>query len=802
MKNNYKYLFFILLFFFLKVNQLYSDEFTFEAPEIQISNNGNKVVAINGVKILSDDGVKIEANEFEYNKITSRLVAKGKVKIFDPKNQIIINAPKIIYFKDKDIILTEGKTTGVIRENYDLITKNIIINRKKMEIISENKSIIEDKENNVLELMEFKYLSNKKLIKGKEIKFVSKIKDKYFFKDAFINLANNEIKGRDISVNFHNAVFNDPENEPRLKGTVGSSDQNVTKVSKGVFTTCKKRDGCPPWQLQAEEIKHDKSEKKMSYKNAWLKVYDMPVLYFPKFYHPDPTVKRQSGFLIPRYKDSRNLGSSLDIPYFYVVSDNKDFTFKPRLYTDRKYIVNSEFRTVTKKSKHIVDVSFMDGHETSASGLGDTRSHFFSKSIMNFDLNAFDYSRIKFDLQKTSNDNYLKIYKLDSPLIQNLGYLTSTLDFEASNKDLSIKTSVTVYEDLTRLKSDRYEYVFPSFDIEKNLNANNKFNGNLSLNASGHQKHYDTDKTEKVLINDLLYESNPMIMTTGLKNNYKFLLKNVNTDSENATRYEDETDNQILGIFLFETSYPLKKQTEKSSNFFTPKISLRYSPSQTRNIVNEDKRIDINNIFSLNRIDSNDMIEGGQSITLGTEYKKADNENNDLFSINLAKVYRDKTNEDLPTKSTIGEKDSDIVGQLKFIPSKNLDIDYNFSLDNNFNTTNFHQIKTEININNFATSFEYLEENNALGDENYIKNETSYNFDNDNSLSFSTRRNKKTNLTEFYNLIYQYKNDCLIAAVEYKKQYYDDSELTPEEQIYFSLTIVPFGKTNSPNLNQ
>ena len=62
--------------------------------------------------------------------------------------------------------------------------------------------------------------------------------------------------------------------------------------------------------------------------------------------------------------------------------------------------------------------------------------------------------------------------------------------------------------------------------------------------------------------------------------------------------------------------------------------------------------------------------------------------------------------------------------------------------------------------------------------------------------------NKKTNLTEFYNLIYQYKNDCLIAAVEYKKQYYDDSELTPEEQIYFSLTIVPFGKTNSPNLNQ
>ena len=62
MKNNYKYLFFVFLFFFLKINSLYSDEFTFEAPEIQILDNGNKVIAINGVKILSDDGVEINAN--------------------------------------------------------------------------------------------------------------------------------------------------------------------------------------------------------------------------------------------------------------------------------------------------------------------------------------------------------------------------------------------------------------------------------------------------------------------------------------------------------------------------------------------------------------------------------------------------------------------------------------------------------------------------------------------------------------------------------------------------------------------
>ena len=48
--------------------------------------------------------------------------------------------------------------------------------------------------------------------------------------------------------------------------------------------------------------------------------------------------------------------------------------------------------------------------------------------------------------------------------------------------------------------------------------------------------------------------------------------------------------------------------------------------------------------------------------------------------------------------------------------------------------------------------------------------------------------------------MYQYKNDCLTAAIQYNKEYYTDSELQPSEEIFFSLTIVPFSKTNSPNL--
>ena len=45
------------------------------------------------------------------------------------------------------------------------------------------------------------------------------------------------------------------------------------------------------------------------------------------------------------------------------------------------------------------------------------------------------------------------------------------------------------------------------------------------------------------------------------------------------------------------------------------------------------------------------------------------------------------------------------------------------------------------------------------------------------TLSFKTRRNRKINLTEYYDLVYEYKNDCLTAGVQFNKTYYDDRDL-------------------------
>jgi len=633
-----------------------------------------------------------------------------------------------------------------------------------------------------------------------------------------VNLKTNEIYGKDLEVNFDNSLFENINNEPRLKGNIAYSNKNKTEVSKGVFTTCKRRedDKCPPWVIESKEIKHDKIKKIIYYKNAWLKIYDVPVLYFPKFFHPDPTVKRQSGFLTPQIGDSEILGSSAYIPYFYVISNDKDLTFKPRIFGDNKFSIQSEYRQVTKNSKNIFDFSLTSGHKSSTSDSKDNRTHFFSNSKIDLNFDNFDYSNLEIQLQKTSNDTYLKLFKLESPLFgsnkisTDVSVLDTFLTLTTNKDDLSFDTTLKIYEKLGNANSDRYEFIFPSYNLSKIINTKDNLKGALSLNSSGSQHINNTNVYEAQIINDLSYQSEDKFLNNGIINKFNVLFKNVNSTGKNSTQYKNSVGTELLSSLLFESSYPLLREGINFNNYFTPKLSLRYSPNNMKNLKDEDRRIDINNIWSLNRIASSSTIESGQSLTVGAEYKKSRNIDVkkvldeeypvDVFELSLATVFRDEKNENLPSTSTLGDKSSDIVGHIKLEPNSFFSANYNYSIDNNLNELKYNELSTTFSVNNFVTSFKYLEENQPIGTSHYIDNTTSYDFNETSSITFSARRNKEIDLTEYYNLVYQYKNDCLTAAVQYKKDFYVDNDIKPTEQLFFSITIVPLGAYETKNI--
>ena len=78
-----------------------------------------------------------------------------------------------------------------------------------------------------------------------------------------------------------------------------------------------------------------------------------------------------------------------------------------------------------------------------------------------------------------------------------------------------------------------------------------------------------------------------------------------------------------------------------------------------------------------------------------------------------------------------------------------------------------------------------------MGSSNSLENIFEYKLDNNNFISFKTRRNRKINLTEYYDLVYEYKNDCLTAGIKYNKTYYEDRDLKPSENIFFTISLFP-----------
>ena len=223
-----------------------------------------------------------------------------------------------------------------------------------------------------------------------------------------------------------------------------------------------------------------------------------------------------------------------------------------------------------------------------------------------------------------------------------------------------------------------------------------------------------------------------------------------------------------------------------------------------KNLSSSIRSINSNNIFEINRLGITDSFEAGKSLTLGLEYKldkfdsdkkfkdSLEKKKKDKFlEIKLATVFRDKIESKIPTSSTLNQKNSNLYGAINNELYDNLNLNYNFSLDNNFKTLESHSLGSQLTVNNFITKFEYLEENGEIGSNHSFSNTTTYSLNDNNILSFSTRRNKRINLTEFYNLSYEYKNDCLTAGIKFNKTFYQDNDLTPEENLFFTLSFIP-----------
>lgn len=821
----------ILIFFTLFTKEINANEqFNFDVTEIEITENGNVIKGLKRGTITSkDDGLEIQSDTFEYNKILNLFTANGnviaknkeglqitsnyleynkkfetitikeKVVIEDKIENIKISSEKILYKKNDETFFSEGKTKAVISSKYNFYSKNVTYNKRSDTLISNDLSSIEDNYNRLIELDNFRYLINDEILKGKNINITNDTKkiysDKFNFAEGVINLKSNEFLSTDTKIYVAKDIFGNTENDPRLYGASSKGDNNKTIVNKGVFTSCQKNENCTPWSIKAKKITHDKKKKEMIYDHAILKIYDVPVAYFPKFFHPDPTIKRQSGFLKPQLNSSNNLGTSFYLPYFKVLNDKKDLTFKPTIYDDDKTSFQTEYRQITKNSYLETDVGLVSGYKSSSTAKKKSIGHLFAQFNYDFNLPNYDVSKLQINLEKVSNDTYLKVFDTDMSNVNlkpsEKNKTKNEINYTLSNDNFYLKSGFSGYETLSGSNSDRYQYVFPYYNFSKTI-ISEKLNGDFDLFSSGSNKLSNTNNLSSNIINDINYKSLDWISNLGLKNNFNVYFKNVNRSAKNDEIYTNSL--QIDGKNLFEiaSSLPLTKSNRNTKNVLKPKLSLRVSESGMINSSSKERFITTENIFNINRLGLNDSLEAGKSLTLGLDYKKSKIENvNKYFEFKLAKSFRDKHEQNIPVSSSLDKKNSNLFGRFKNNFNKNFSLSYDFSANDKVRNFEYNSLYANIRFKKFSTGFHFIEKRGLIGSSNTLQNNFSYNFNDANFIKFTTRRNRRISLTEYYDLVYEYKNDCLTAGIKYKKSYYADRDLKPNEDLLFTVTIIP-----------
>jgi LPS-assembly protein len=369
--------------------------------------------------------------------------------------------------------------------------------------------------------------------------------------------------------------------------------------------------------------------------------------------------------------------------------------------------------------------------------------------------------------------------------------MTNDIKVTLDHENYNFITGMSTYETLSTQSSDRYQYILPYFDFNKNL-SQDFLNGSLDLNSNGSNDLNNTNVFKSSVINTMTYQGADNISSLGFKTNLNASFLNLNSIGKNSIDYKSSPQSEIASIFELKSVLPLIKRGNEYFDILTPKISLRFNPGDMKNHSNADRRINANNIFNLNRLGLSDSYESGRSLTLGLEYKKENIENiNKYFDFKIATLLRDKEENFIPEKSTINNKTSNIFGQITHNISENFNFSYDFAIDNDLNTFEYNDLNTSISINNFVTSFNFIKSNGKYGNTSILSNSTSYNMDDTNYFTFNTRRNRETDLTEYYDLVYEYKNDCLTAGIKYRKTYYDDRDVKPEENLLFTVTLFP-----------
>ena len=647
----------------------------------------------------------------------------------DNSNDIEITADKIEVLNDGNKIKATGNIL-IQTEDYLSSTDNLIYDKSKERVKTSGNIIIKDK------LENYYYFD----------KFIS---DKGFSKASGTNA---KIRLNDGS---------------RIVGkSFIRTNSNINQINNATYTPCLQKnyitENCPGWKLSANKVVHDVEKQNIYYEGATLSILNVPVLYSPFFSHPDPSVKKRSGLLIPSVSSDNNLGTTFSIPYFFNLSSNYDVTLTPSIQSKADDYYSINYRYLTKNHQFNIDSSISNDESNTG-----TKNHIFVNGGVKILFGKFDYK-----IQTSNNDTYLRKNYIDEATI-----LTSGLNFTKEMSNSYLDFSSYIYKHLNNTSNQKWEYVYPniSYDIynykDPIYGLNWKIDNSL-LNYKTINKDYEQQLSSEILSDDVHISKK-----TGLKF--------VNTIQNRLIYFNNSVNNysqlRVFPQLSSKISYPLSKSKNNRSEILEPIVMPILAP---HNNYTNDQNISNSNIFSLNRETSLSQWESGPRINYGINWLVS---NSDLV-INTSIGQSIKAKKDNSTEISnffIGNTlDFGNIGYIK--TDITIDRQDLYLKDNNINSSlNFGEIK-------FGLDYDY-ETLNKIKTSEQISIGAKINFYKDTDLIMSARKDLMNDKSIGNTIGLNYENDCLAISLNYFTDFTVIDDIKNSRGFSINIVLKPFG---------
>lgn len=415
---------------------------------------------------------------------------------------------------------------------------------------------------------------------------------------------------------------------------ISQTDGRYAQLYKTAATSCQVcGNRAPLWEIRAERVIRDAQEQQLYFDNATFRVRGVPIFWLPRMRLPDPGLDRSSGFLIPRQRNTTQLGAGLKIPYFITLGDHRDLTLTP--------YVSAETRTVEiiYRQAFVRGDVRIEGAISDDTLLDENRSYVFARA--NFRLP--DGYQLNFNVEAVSDPAYLLDYnysgkdRLDSAIAV-LRVTDNTLQ----------DANLTYYQ---TLRDDESNASLPPIVAEAHYETRIRpgFGGTLTLGGSVDTAYrYSTidgeagrDVTRAGLRGTWRRD---WVLDSGVVGAASFGARTDLFQVADDSTYP-ATDLRFVPSAGLTLRYPLVRSTARGvSHLIEPTIGLGWAAAYGGTPPNEDStrsELDRANLLNPQRFMGDDAVETGTQAALGLTWTRVGTTGT-TSSLTFGKILRDR----------------------------------------------------------------------------------------------------------------------------------------------------------------